>query len=81
MEQVPLLKQAKYKKARIGLNEALNTTWASDVDNFTLQLATIAMSSVETINKPILIFNENAFNLKEENIIDIISPKMARFKV
>lgn len=63
------------KKERIGIEDALKTTWASDKDDFLLQLATIAMSSIETIKKPVLVFNKNALTLKDGNVINIINPE------
>lgn len=64
-----------FKKDKIGIEEALKTTWASDKDNFSLQLATISMSSIDTINKPVLVFNENALALEYGKEINIINPE------
>lgn len=66
------------KKEKIGIEKAVATTWASDNDNFPLQLTTITLSSIETINKPMLICNENVLTLKPGKKINIIDPEKGK---
>ncbi|MGF3067039.1 N-6 DNA methylase [Facklamia sp. P12950] len=62
------------KSDKMNVEDALSSTWASDKDTFPLQLATIALSSVETMNKPLKVFNRNALNLKVSDEINVTDP-------
>lgn len=62
------------KTDRNSVEHSLSTTWASDKDSFPLQLATIALSTIDTINLPLLVFNRNALDLKENDEINITDP-------
>lgn len=62
------------KSEKMSIENTLSSTWASDKDNFPLQLATIALSSVETMNRPLMVFNRNALDLKANDEINITNP-------
>ena len=65
----------EYKKeAGIALNEIYRTTWGSDCNSFPLQMATIALTSSESVNIPLVVFKENVFDIAEGNSITITNP-------
>lgn len=59
---------------RIPLAAAYATTWASDKYSFPLQIASISMARVDSINQPIRIFQSNAFTLKPDQQINLVDP-------
>ena len=56
------------------IEAAVNTTWAEDKFSLPLQLATISMTNVEAINIPNKVFQNNVFELREGNEINITNP-------
>ncbi|MEG0546326.1 MAG: N-6 DNA methylase [Oscillospiraceae bacterium] len=64
----------KIKKDKINISDAISTTWASDKYSYPLQVASIGLTSPETINEPNQIFQINAMSLKEGQIIHIVNP-------
>lgn len=64
-----------HKKDRLrNIEEAVNTTWAEDKFSLPLQLATISMTNVDSINIPNKVFQGNVFVLREGNAINITNP-------
>lgn len=54
--------------------KAYATTWSSDCNFFPLQVATIALTSAESINIPLPVFRDNVFDLVEGKNIRITDP-------
>ncbi|MBQ3113545.1 MAG: N-6 DNA methylase [Phascolarctobacterium sp.] len=65
----------KLKEASIGIDNALSSTYASDKFSLPLQIANIAMTRINAINSPNLLFNANVFELYESKEISIINPQ------
>lgn len=64
-----------HKKDRLrNVETAVNTTWAEDKFSLPLQLATISMTNVDSINIPNKVFQGNVFALHEGNEINITNP-------
>lgn len=63
-----------YKAENIKLDKAIETTWASDKHSFPLQVASISMTNVNSINQPIRIFKNNVFKLNIGKNIVITDP-------
>ncbi|MCL1880815.1 MAG: hypothetical protein FWF76_01400 [Oscillospiraceae bacterium] len=64
----------------IGIENAFNTTYASDKSAFALQVSNIAMTRAEAINLPSLLFQSNAFNLCENKEVQITDPQNGGIK-
>ena len=64
-----------FKKTKVGVEEAIETTWASDKYKLPLQIANISMTSYDTINLANRLFRSNALDLQSGNIIEIVNPK------
>lgn len=63
------------KKAAIGVEKAVETTWASDKYQMPLQIANISMTSYDTINMASRLFKKNVFELKPGELIKLVNPK------
>lgn len=57
------------------VQQAVETTWASDKFSLPLQLANVAMTGEETINLPIHLFRCNVFSLQEGAEITVTDPQ------
>ena len=64
-----------YKKTKIGATAAMATTWASDKFQLPLQIANLAMTNYDTINKPCLIFQRDILSLQPEDEVEIVNPE------
>lgn len=53
---------------------AYATVWASDKFSFPLQIASISLAKVESMNQPIKIFQSNAFALAPDHEISLVDP-------
>lgn len=58
----------------IPAREAHESTWASDNNAFPLQVASICLTSSESINVPSRVIKENVFDLKIGKKVDIVDP-------
>ncbi len=63
------------KRDKIGIENAVITTWASDKYKLPLQIANISMVSYDTINMANRIFQKNALSLRLGDNIDIVNPQ------
>ena len=54
--------------------EVFNTTWVSDKYAYPLQIANIALTSIETLNMPLNLFENNVFSTYVGQKIEIKSP-------
>lgn len=68
------------KEKYIGIEKALSTTYASDKFSLPLQIANIAMTRINAINFPSLLFSSNVFELFEHREIDITDPQNGAIK-
>ena len=65
-----------YKKARrIGAQQAMATTWASDKFQLPLQIANLAMTSYDTINMPCRLFQRDILSLHPGDEVEIVNPQ------
>lgn len=65
-----------YKKARrIGAQQAMATTWASDKFQLPLQIANLAMTSYDTINMPCRLFQRDILSLHPGDKVEIVNPQ------
>lgn len=74
----------KEKKNRLDVKQAISTVWASDKNQFSLQVANISMAEHDTIFLPNKIFKHNALSLCEGETIKIVDPvngKKTSFKL
>ena len=63
------------KKANLrNIRQAVDTTWAGDKFSFPLQLATISVTEIDSINMPNKVFQNNVFSLYEGKEIDVVDP-------
>lgn len=62
------------KGDKIGMSNAIATTWASDKYNTPLQVANLSMVSCDTINLANRLFQKDVFELKNGDIVKIINP-------
>lgn len=69
-----------YKKTKIGTTAAMATTWASDKFQLPLQIANLAMTNYDTINKPCLIFQRDILTLKPGDEVEIVNPENGKRK-
>lgn len=68
------------KEKSIGIEKAFSTTYASDKFSLPLQIANIAMTRINAINFPSLLFNANVFELHKDKEISIINPQNGTIK-
>jgi hypothetical protein len=59
---------------RYDINENLATTWVSDKYAYPIQIANIALTSMDTLNIPLNLFQEDVLNLSVGKTITIKSP-------
>ena len=65
-----------YKKARrIGSQQAMATTWASDKFQLPLQIANLAMTNYDTINMPCRLFQRDILSLHPGDEVEIVNPQ------
>lgn len=64
-----------YKKDLIGASRAMETTWASDKFKLPLQIANLAMTSYDTINKPCRLFQKDILTLNPGDKVEIVDPQ------
>ena len=65
-----------YKKARrIGAQQAMATTWASDKFQLPLQIANLAMTNYDTINMPCRLFQRDILSLHPGDEVEIVNPQ------
>ncbi len=69
-----------YKKTKIGATAAMATTWASDKFQLPLQIANLAMTNYDTINKPCLVFQRDILTLQPEDEVEIVNPETGEIK-
>ena len=69
-----------YKKTKIGATAAMATTWASDKFQLPLQIANLAMTNYDTINKPCLIFQRDVLTLQPKEEVEIVNPETGEIK-
>lgn len=62
------------KKDKLGPAKAVATVWASDKNEFPLQVANISMADHDTIFLPNRIFQHNALSLRSGETIKIVDP-------
>lgn len=68
-----------YKKNKgIGSAKAMATTWASDKFKLPLQIANLAMTSYDTINKPCRIFQHDILSLFPGDFVEIVNPQTGK---
>lgn len=65
----------KQKKKNLNIQDAVQTTWASDKFEYPLQIANISITSPSSINIPNRIFKQNALSYIPNTIIKITNPK------
>lgn len=65
----------KYKKDKIGVSRAMATTWASDKFRLPLQIANLAMTDYDTINKPCRLFQRDILTLHPGDEVEIVNPQ------
>ena len=58
----------------IPVNQALQSTWASDKYSFPLQIASISLARADAMNQPVRVFQQNVFELFEGQLIEIVDP-------
>lgn len=63
-----------YKKERLGLENGIKTTWAADKYTYPLQIANLSLTSPESINIPNRVFQQNALNLSEREMVALVNP-------
>ena len=68
----------KRKKQLLSPKEAVESVWASDKNNYPLQVANISMTESDTINVANRLFRHNALDLKIGEIIPITDPATGR---
>ena len=65
-----------YKKGRrIGAQQTMATTWASDKFQLPLQIANLAMTSYDTINMPCRLFQRDILSLHPGDEVEIVNPQ------
>lgn len=65
----------KEKKNRLkNLGSATQTSWASDKYDFPLQIASISLTDIDSINLPSYVFKSNVFSLHVGDVINLHSP-------
>ena len=57
------------------VQQSVETTWAGDKYSFPLQLATISLTGIDSINMPNKVFRDNVFSLEEGKAIEIVNPE------
>lgn len=62
------------KKSKIGVHNAVATTWASDKYQVPLQIANISLTASDSINEANRIFQKNALSLKLGDVVNIVDP-------
>jgi len=62
------------KKSVLGIDEALNTTWASDKFALPLQMAMFNMADPEAMGKVIQVFKEDAIKLEVGKVLELRDP-------
>ena len=55
-------------------DRAYRTTWLSDIHDFPLQVATLALSPREHVDSPLLVFQKNAFEIEPGSMVEFIDP-------
>ena len=55
-------------------DRAYRTTWLSDIHDFPLQVATLALSPREHVDSPLLVFQKNAFEIEPGTMVEFIDP-------
>lgn len=71
-----ILKSTLEKKiTTLGIDSAYETTWGADKFSFPLQIANIALSNPNAMALPLLIFQNNAFELEAGNRIEVVDPE------
>ena len=63
------------KECSVGIEKAMKTTFASDKNLLPLQISNLSMTRPESINLPTMLFQENAFTLREGEEITIVDPE------
>ena len=69
-----------FKKTKIGATAAMATTWASDKFQLPLQIANLAMTNYDTINKPCLVFQKDILTLRPGEQVEIVDPETGENK-
>lgn len=69
-----IAKEILTAKSVLGMEEAYATTYAADKFSFPLQVSNIAMTNANAINLPTLLFQHNAFELRNGDTIEIVNP-------
>lgn len=64
----------KERNKHLSVNHVVETTWASDKMSFPLQIANLNMTNPEAINIPSRVFQSNVFDLKTNQIVEIVNP-------
>ena len=70
-----------YKKTKIGATAAMASTWASDKFQLPLQIANLAMTNYDTINKPCLVFQKDILTLHSGDEVEIVNPETGEIKL
>ena len=60
---------------RIGAQQAMATTWASDKFQLPLQIANLAMTNYDTINMPCRLFQRDILTLRPGDEVEIVNPQ------
>ena len=63
------------KKGRFGVNDAFKTTWASDKNEYPLQIANISLADPDAINIPARLFKHNALHYEDKENISLVNPE------
>ena len=63
------------KERRIGAQQAMATTWASDKFQLPLQIANLAMTSYDAINMPCRLFQRDILTLHPGDEVEIVNPQ------
>lgn len=62
------------KNTSFGVNNSVNTSWASDKYSYPLQIANLSLTSENTFNHALRIFKHNCLDLTQDETISIINP-------
>ena len=64
-----------YKKDKFGISHAVATTWACDKFQMPLQIANLAMTDYDAINKPCRLFKKDILALMPGEKVEIVNPQ------
>lgn len=63
------------KKRNLTPQEAIDSVWLADKDAYPLQIANIALTSIEMLDTPINLFQKNMFELQTGDCVKLKSPE------